>query len=180
MACMKWMPQYNRWVLDDGRIFRPGRSWEPQIVECSLKHRKDGYLEVAVNGKSKMAHIMVAEAFLPNPENKPTVDHINRNREDNRAHENLQWATYKEQNRNTEKVVNLYDELGVDPELCLSSTEREHAKYTCNHDGFRERKIANARRYASKHYALGKTYHACPDGHRRWHKPGDCPVCKSN
>jgi len=61
--------------------------------------RAKGYLRVYINKSQYQIHRLIAEAFIPNPLNKPTVDHINRVRNDNRVC-NLRWATYKEQNEN--------------------------------------------------------------------------------
>jgi len=47
-------------------------------------------------------HRIVAAAFIPNPDGKREVDHINRNRQDNRR-ENLQWATKRENMLNTHR-----------------------------------------------------------------------------
>ena len=70
-----------------------------------MKHtlQKIGYyaISLSMNGKKscKRIHRLLAEHYIPNPENKPSVDHINRNRKDNRL-ENLRWATHKEQREN--------------------------------------------------------------------------------
>lgn len=65
--------------------------------------RKNGYKTVSLANDcayiTEYLHRLVAQAFIPNPENKPTVDHINRDRLDNRV-ENLRWATYSEQRSN--------------------------------------------------------------------------------
>lgn len=60
-----------------------------------------GYLVVNLskNGKWKhhYIHRLVATAFIPNPKNKPTVNHIDGDKNNNRV-SNLEWATYLENN----------------------------------------------------------------------------------
>ena len=65
-----------------------------------LKHfkRKDGYLEVGLHKdgeqKNYLIHRLVAEAYLPNHNNLPCVNHKDENKENN-ALQNLEWCTQK-------------------------------------------------------------------------------------
>ena len=57
-----------------------------------------GYLYVSLGNKDRKAiHRLVSEAFIPNDENKPMVNHKNCDKTDNRL-ENLEWCTYSENN----------------------------------------------------------------------------------
>lgn len=53
------------------------------------------YLSVRLAGKTRPIHRVVAEAFIPNPDNKPEVDHIDGNKHNNNA-DNLRWVTRSE------------------------------------------------------------------------------------
>lgn len=173
-------------ISNCGRI----KALEKDYVICntSLVHTKerilasvnmpDGYKRIELNheGVSRTfpVHRLVALAFLPNPDNKPHIDHINAERDDNRV-DNLRWVTPKEnaanpitkarkaiavQNRPSGTVHPLFEDKSPDAKPVLQYDKEGNfiARYTCCHQagrlnkGFSYSCIARACRGERKTY----------------------------
>jgi hypothetical protein len=67
----------------------------------SLNNRDYYVFNVSIEGvvETILVHRVIGLAWIPNPENKPVIDHINRDTKDNRL-ENLRWATSRQNNEN--------------------------------------------------------------------------------
>lgn len=80
-----------------------------------LKHFNNGfgyeYVMLSLNGKYKQykVHRLVANAFIPNPENKPFVNHIDCNRGNN-YYKNLEWCTQKENINYAQRVNSSFND----------------------------------------------------------------------
>lgn len=68
-----------------------------RILKSSINHKGYVYVILYKNNKQKgyLVHRLVAEAFIPNPENKPQVNHIDGNKLNNHV-SNLEWVSQQE------------------------------------------------------------------------------------
>lgn len=87
----------NYEISNFGRFRRVGQR---RIIAGGLS---GGYIRVRINGVSKSLHRLVAKTFIPNPEGKEMVDHIDGNRTNNHF-SNLRWVTAEENSNNNHRL----------------------------------------------------------------------------
>lgn len=63
-----------------------------------------GYMNIIISSKNYLVHRLVGKAFIPNPENKPEINHKNGVIIDNRV-ENLEWVTKSENHLHAYRVL---------------------------------------------------------------------------
>lgn len=130
-------------VSDLGRVKTLKRSYTSTFGTVNLKEKirvlsllPNGYLQLTLhkNGSKThfLAHRLVALSFIPNPENKPCVNHKNGIRNDNRI-ENLEWVTSKE---NIHHAINFGNQNNVGenhPMVKLNESQVFDIKYNLGH-----------------------------------------------
>lgn len=129
---------FDSFTMDDYTITKDGRvinnKWGREVKPD--KNGK-GYLRVHIVGKKRFIHRMVAEKYIPNPENKPQVNHIDGNKTNNNV-ENLEWVSnYENRKHAIAHGLNNHGEKCGTAKLTL-----EEAKFIKYHPDIPAKKLA--------------------------------------
>lgn len=91
---MQELENYPGYFITEDGIYS---NWRGGLKKLKPRLDSKGYYYVGLypGPKNKRIHRLLAEVFIPNPENKRTVNHKNGIKTDNRI-SNLEWATYQE------------------------------------------------------------------------------------
>ena len=119
----------EQWALvpgtDDYYISNLGRFKRVTDKGDSLRKASidaEGYCRVNIGHKKLRLHRWVAEAFVPNPNNLPVVDHLDTNKQNCRW-DNLEWVTKAENTQRAAKM-GLTNNFESTPVLAIDTTDR--------------------------------------------------------
>lgn len=110
------------YCYEDGSIECDYRGKLKRSFGC-CNSKREPYKRLRIKKKKHFVHRLIATAFIPNPNNLPQVDHINRNKEDNRPI-NLRWVDNSENQKNTNKSDRSLKRIGI----CITDNKEEYFK----------------------------------------------------
>lgn len=97
-----WKPtgiesKYKKYYVSDlGRVKSTNKTTEQERV-LKLRKTNKGYAVILIDGRWYRVHRLIAQAFIPNPDNKPEVNHVVPISRGGTNHvNNLEWVTGKE------------------------------------------------------------------------------------
>lgn len=140
------MKQVDIKGFEDYQITDDGRVWSKNSKKYLKPSSINGYMVVSLyknsRQKQRLVHRLVAEAFIPNTDNLPEVNHKDENKNNN-AVENLEWCTpvyninYGERtNKQKDSISKKIYKYSIDGKLVgvyKSATEAERLNIGYNH-----------------------------------------------
>lgn len=103
---------------------------KPIMLKQKLTH--EGYFRVCINRTTKLAHRIIAEAFIPNPDNKPFVNHKDSDRTNNSV-DNLEWCSSSENIKHAFATGNKKSITGVDHKMSKLTESDVKSIRNCMH-----------------------------------------------
>lgn len=156
---VKSLPHKTKRGIRGGKILKlsesnsnnPPKGWQTYLQVCLSRRSDERFFSV---------HRLVAEAFIPNPENKKTVNHKDGNRHNNNV-DNLEWASQ------SENIKHSFDVLKRKPSptrkkavVCLETGEiYETANLAAKALGYKSGSTIKGVCHGYKHYKTAHGYH---------------------